>query len=58
MKNDDILNSMIILYDYCSQKDVCDEKCMFFAREGIKRVCKIGKPETWKIPKILLDEIP
>lgn len=53
----EVLNSLIKIIKFCESKEKCDNNCCFFKQEIKRKLCTIGIPKNWKIPKELLKEV-
>lgn len=52
-----MIQSLIKIIRFCESKEKCDKDCCFFKQELNRKVCTIGIPKNWKIPKDLLKNI-
>ena len=52
-----MIQSLIKIIRFCESKEKCSKDCCFFKQELNRKVCTIGIPKNWKIPKDLLKDI-
>ena len=52
-----MIQSLIKIIRFCESKEKCSKDCCFFKKELNRKVCTIGIPKNWKIPKDLLKDI-
>ena len=52
-----MIQSLIKIIRFCESKEKCSKDCCFFKQELNRKVCTIGIPKNWKIPKDLLKNI-
>lgn len=52
-----MIQSLIKIIRFCESKEKCSKDCCFFRQELNRKVCTIGIPKNWKIPKDLLKGI-